>query len=134
MLTLSMHDAKLQYIRNWQALQDFGITYFLVKVGRSRKEVSKNSVSNLITIPEFHPYYTHTPQRSSQHFISVVFVISISLRAFKNLFQQLQEIPLTCAQWRFLPCYSLYNMFNVHVVDINKLTSTFYLIVNTKKA
>lgn len=40
MLTLSMHDAKLQYIRNWQALQDFGITYFLVKVGRSRKEVS----------------------------------------------------------------------------------------------
>ena len=60
MLTLSMHDAKLQYIRNWQALQDFGITYFLLKVGRSRKEVSKNSVSNLIPIPEFHPYYTHT--------------------------------------------------------------------------
>ena len=52
MLTLSMHDAKLQYIRNWQALQDFGITYFLVKVGRSRKEVSKNLFSNLITWPE----------------------------------------------------------------------------------
>lgn len=49
MLTLSMHDAKLQYIRNWQALQDFGVTYFLVKVGRSRKEVSKNLFTNLIT-------------------------------------------------------------------------------------
>ncbi len=39
MLNLGVLDAKLQYIRNWQALQDFGITYFLVKVGRSRKEV-----------------------------------------------------------------------------------------------
>lgn len=40
MLNLSNPDAKLQYIRNWQALQDFGITYFLVKVGKSKKEVS----------------------------------------------------------------------------------------------
>ncbi len=40
MLNLNTLDAKLQYIRNWQALQDFGITYFLVKVGKSRKEVS----------------------------------------------------------------------------------------------
>ncbi len=39
MLNLTTLDAKLQYIRNWQALQDFGITYFLVKVGKSRKEV-----------------------------------------------------------------------------------------------
>ena len=39
MLNLTASDAKLQYIRNWQALQDFGITYFLVKVGKSRKEV-----------------------------------------------------------------------------------------------
>lgn len=38
MLNLTSNDAKLQYIRNWQALQGFGITYFLVKVGRSRKE------------------------------------------------------------------------------------------------
>ena len=40
MLSLSVADAKLQYIRNWQALQDFGITYFVVKVGRNKKEVS----------------------------------------------------------------------------------------------
>lgn len=39
MLNLSVQDAKLQYIRNWQALQDFGIIYFLVKQGRSKKEV-----------------------------------------------------------------------------------------------
>lgn len=41
MLNLTTYDAKLQYIRNWQALQDFGITYFLVKVGKSRKEVRR---------------------------------------------------------------------------------------------
>ena len=40
MLNLSVQDAKLQYIRNWQALQDFGIVYFLVKQGRSKREVS----------------------------------------------------------------------------------------------
>lgn len=40
MLSLSVADAKLQYIRNWQALGDFGITYFVVKVGRNKKEVS----------------------------------------------------------------------------------------------
>ena len=39
MLNLSTMDAKLQYIRNWQALQDFGITYFLVRIGRSKKDV-----------------------------------------------------------------------------------------------
>lgn len=39
LLNLSVHDAKLQYIRNWQALQDFGITVFLVKIGKSKKEV-----------------------------------------------------------------------------------------------
>ena len=44
MLNLSPQDAKLQYIRNWQALQDFGITYFLVKVGRSKKEVGIREV------------------------------------------------------------------------------------------
>ena len=43
MLNLSPQDAKLQYIRNWQALQDFGIIYFLVKVGRSKKEVCAQS-------------------------------------------------------------------------------------------
>lgn len=40
MLNMSLTDAKMQYIRNWQALGDFGITYFIVKVGRSRKDVS----------------------------------------------------------------------------------------------
>lgn len=39
MLNLSARDAKLQYIRNWQALQDSGITHFLVKLGKSKKEV-----------------------------------------------------------------------------------------------
>lgn len=42
MLNLAATDAKLQYIRNWQALQDFGIVYFLVRIGRSKKEVSIN--------------------------------------------------------------------------------------------
>ena len=40
MLNMSLTDAKMQYIRNWQALGDFGITYFVIRVGRSRKDVS----------------------------------------------------------------------------------------------
>ena len=40
MLNMSLMDAKMQYIRNWQALTDFGITYFIVRVGRARKDVS----------------------------------------------------------------------------------------------
>jgi len=54
MLTLSMHDAKLQYIRNWQALQDFGITYFLVKVGRSRKEEILGIAYNRLILMDLH--------------------------------------------------------------------------------
>ena len=32
--------AKLAYIKAWQQLPDYGLTYFLVKFKRSRKEVS----------------------------------------------------------------------------------------------
>ena len=44
MLNMSLMDAKMQYIRNWQALQGFGITYFVIKVGR-KKDVSFFRVS-----------------------------------------------------------------------------------------
>lgn len=128
MLTLSMHDAKLQYIRNWQALQDFGITYFLVKVGRSRKEVSKNSVSNLIPIPEFHPYYTHThtTQFSAFHFHGICHIDFIeSIWKFISAITRNSSDLCTMALPPMLFLDSLYNMFNVHVIDINKLTSTF---------
>ena len=47
MLSLTVADAKLQYIRNWQALQDFGITYFVVKVGRNKKEVRLTWYNNI---------------------------------------------------------------------------------------
>ena len=39
MLNMSLMDAKMQYIRNWQALQGFGITYFVIKSGKSKKDV-----------------------------------------------------------------------------------------------
>ena len=45
MLNMSLMDAKMQYIRNWQALQGFGITYFVIRVGRSKKDVSFCRVS-----------------------------------------------------------------------------------------
>ncbi|XP_003384623.1 PREDICTED: fermitin family homolog 2-like [Amphimedon queenslandica] len=38
MLNMSLMDAKMQYIRNWQALQGFGITYFVIKSGKSKKD------------------------------------------------------------------------------------------------
>lgn len=33
-------DAKMQYIRNWQALQGFGITYFAIRTEKSKRDVS----------------------------------------------------------------------------------------------
>ena len=39
MLNMSLMDAKMQYIRNWQALSGFGITYFVIRLGKSRKDV-----------------------------------------------------------------------------------------------
>ena len=122
MLTLSMHDAKLQYIRNWQALQDFGITYFLVKVGRSRKEVSEISVSNLIAIPELHPYCTHTyhpifniSYRFHWEHMKIHTVITINSSDLCTI---------VLPPMLFLSKDSLYNMFHVHVIDVNMLTST----------
>ena len=41
MLNMSLIDAKMQYIRNWQALQGFGITYFVIKSGKSKKDVRR---------------------------------------------------------------------------------------------
>jgi kindlin 2 len=38
MLNMSLIDAKMQYIRNWQALQGFGITYFVVRIGKSKRD------------------------------------------------------------------------------------------------
>jgi hypothetical protein len=54
MLNLSMQDAKLQYIRNWQALQDFGIVYFLVKQGRSKKEELLGIAYNCLILIDLH--------------------------------------------------------------------------------
>ena len=50
---MSLMDAKMQYIRSWQALVDFGITYFIVRLARMRKDVStiiKDSRHNLYTV------------------------------------------------------------------------------------
>ena len=40
MLNMSLMDARMQYIRSWQALVDFGITYFIVRLAKMRKDVS----------------------------------------------------------------------------------------------
>lgn len=40
MLTLSSMDARLTYIRNWQGLADFGISYYIVRFNKQRKDVS----------------------------------------------------------------------------------------------
>lgn len=54
LLNLSVNDAKLQYIRNWQALQDFGITFFLIKIGRSRKEDLLGIAYNRLILMDLH--------------------------------------------------------------------------------
>ena len=40
MLNLSAMDARLTYIRNWQGLADFGISYYIVRFNKQRKDVS----------------------------------------------------------------------------------------------
>ena len=37
---LSLQEAKLAYIKAWQALPDFDITYFIIKQKNSKKEVN----------------------------------------------------------------------------------------------
>lgn len=42
MSDLSLIDAKLRYIKTWQALPEYGITYFVVRIkGSKYKEVKK---------------------------------------------------------------------------------------------
>jgi len=36
---MSLSEAKLNYIKAWQALPEYGLTYFLVKFRNSKKEV-----------------------------------------------------------------------------------------------
>lgn len=37
---LNLIESKMAYIKAWQALPDFGITYFVIKQKNSKKEVS----------------------------------------------------------------------------------------------
>lgn len=37
---LNLTDAKLAYIKAWQALPEYGITYFIIKMNTNKKEVS----------------------------------------------------------------------------------------------
>ena len=39
---MSLIEAKLNYIKAWQALPEYGLTYFLVKFRNSKKEVRDN--------------------------------------------------------------------------------------------
>ena len=39
LLDMTLIEAKLNYIKAWQALPNYGITYFLVKMKGSKKEV-----------------------------------------------------------------------------------------------
>ena len=41
MLNLTLMEARVKYIRNWMALQDFGVALFLVRFHRAKKDVSR---------------------------------------------------------------------------------------------
>lgn len=45
MLNLTLMEARMKYIRNWMALQDFGVSLFLVRFHRAKKDVSCNTHS-----------------------------------------------------------------------------------------
>ena len=42
MLNLTLMEARVKYIRNWMALQDFGVALFLIRFHKAKKDVSSS--------------------------------------------------------------------------------------------
>ena len=47
MLNLTLMEARMKYIRNWMALQDFGVALFLVRFHRAKKDVSSSRCTRM---------------------------------------------------------------------------------------
>ena len=43
---MGLIEAKLAYIKGWQALPEFGVSYFVIKMANGKKEVGKSEVQN----------------------------------------------------------------------------------------
>jgi kindlin 2 len=41
-------EAKLQYIRSWEALMDYGISYFIVRFSRAKKDVTLKMILTVL--------------------------------------------------------------------------------------
>ena len=44
---MGLIEAKLAYIKAWQALPEFGFSYFVIKMANGKKEVGKINASSL---------------------------------------------------------------------------------------
>ena len=45
---MGLIEAKLAYIKGWQALPEFGVSYFVIKMANGKKEVRKSEVQNTV--------------------------------------------------------------------------------------
>ena len=43
---MGLIEAKLAYIKGWQALPEFGVSYFVIKMANGKKEVRKSELQN----------------------------------------------------------------------------------------
>lgn len=61
---MGLIDAKMAYVKAWQALPEFGITYFIIKMQNCKKEVRFYIVTALLQLGNGHCLfgeYTVTP-------------------------------------------------------------------------
>ena len=45
---MGLIEAKLAYIKGWQALPEFGVSYFVIKMANGKKEVGKSELQNTV--------------------------------------------------------------------------------------
>ena len=50
---MGLIEAKLAYIKGWQALPEFGVSYFVIKMANGKKEVGKSEVQNTVNLEIF---------------------------------------------------------------------------------
>ena len=66
---MGLIEAKLAYIKGWQALPEFGVSYFVIKMANGKKEVGESEVQNTV---------------NSNIFVRVLFLRNLAYAKFRE--------------------------------------------------
>lgn len=86
---LNLSDAKLEYIRAWQALPEYGIHYFVVRFRGVRKPVNKNFFSHYFYVSKY------------KVFSLISFFKDLLSVAYNRMMRMNLETGETLKTWRF---------------------------------